>query len=194
MFGQGFDQLLAAARRGDESAWTALYLDLAPTLTGYLAGQHCPSPDDVASETLYQVVRDLHRFEGDESAFRSWVFAIAHHRMIDARRHASARPSDPVEVEVLERNGTADGFEEQAIAALGASELDHLLAATTPDQRAVLLLRYVSDLSLHEVAGVLGKDYNAVKALHRRGMDALRAHVAADAYPQRGVRALTSSG
>jgi DNA-directed RNA polymerase specialized sigma24 family protein len=55
-----------AARRGDETAWTRLYLDLAPTLTGYLRGRGCPTPEDVTSETLLQVVRDLCRFDGDE--------------------------------------------------------------------------------------------------------------------------------
>ena len=194
MFGPGFDQLLAAARRGDESAWTALYLDLAPVLTGYLVGQRCSAPEDVTSETLLQVVRDLHRFEGDEQAFRSWVFSVAHHRMIDASRRERVRPVQPAETEVLERNSPAQGFEEDSVAHLGSSELEHLLVATTPAQRDVLLLRYVADLSLHEVAQVVGKDYNAVKALHRRGMDALRAHVSQAVYPRRGGRTLTSSG
>ena len=194
MFGQGFDRLLVAARRGDESAWTALYLDLAPVVTGYLAGQRCPSSEDVASETLLQVVRDLHRFDGDETAFRSWVFTIAHHRLVDARRHVAARPAEPATTEVLERNGAPLSFEDPTIANLGPTELDHLLEVTTPDQRDVMLLRYVADLTLHEVAEVLGKDYNAVKALHRRAMDALRNHLGKVAYPRRRSRTLTSSG
>ena len=194
MFGLGFDRVLAAARRGDEPAWTSLYLDLAPVLTGYLTGQRCPSPEDVTSETLYQVVRDLHRFDGEETAFRSWVFTIAHHRMIDARRYASVRPTDPAADEFLQRHGRSDSFEDHTVASLDVSVLDHLLAVTTPDQRDVVLLRYVADLSLHEAAEVLGKEYNAVKALHRRALDALREHVASDAYPKRIVRALTSSG
>lgn len=194
MFGEGFDNVLRAARRGDESAWTSLYLDLVPVVTGYLAGQRCPSPEDVASETMFQVVRDLHRFEGGETSFRSWVFTIAHHRMIDARRHAAARPSDPTESEHLERISRAVSFEDDTVAHLGPSELEHLLRATTPDQRDVLLLRYVADLTLHEAAEVLGKEYNAVKALHRRAMDALRAHVGVAVYPNGRGRTLTTSG
>ena len=194
MFGQGFERILSAARRGDEAAWTALYLDLAPVLTGYLHGQGCPSAEDVTSETLLQVVRDLHRFDGDETAFRSWVFTVAHHRLIDARRHAAARPADATEDEVLHRYSGISSFEEAAIARLGSSELEHLIRVATPAQRDVLLLRYVADLTLHEVAEVIGKDYNTVKALHRRAMDALRAHVDAAAYPTPRRGALTGAG
>lgn len=194
MFGEGFERLLAAARRGDEGAWTKLYLDLAPVLTGYLAGQRCPNPEDVAAETLLQVVRDLRRFDGDESSFRSWVFAIAHHRMIDARRARQARPSDATDQALIEERAPTETFEDHTIAHLGPAELEHLLCATTRDQRDVLLLRYVADLTLHETAEVLGKEYNTTKALHRRGLDALRAHVTSDAYPERVPRALSPSG
>jgi RNA polymerase sigma factor (sigma-70 family) len=194
VFGEGFDHVLRAARRGDEDAWTRIYLDVVPALTGYLRGRGCPTSEDIAAETLLQIVRDLHRFDGDEAAFRSWVFTVAHHRMIDASRHRAARPSDAVEPEQMERVGHSISFEEDAIAALGSSELEHLLAATTPEQREVLLLRYVADLTLHEAAQVLGKEYNAVKALHRRALSALRAHVMSDAYPQGRGRTLTPSG
>lgn len=194
MLGPGFDHTLDAARRGDERAWTELYLQLAPILTGYLRGQGCPNAEDVASETLLQVVRDLRRFDGGEAAFRSWVFTIAHHRLIDARRHASARPSDATEDGLLEDRTSTGSFEEDAIGGLGVPEVEHLLVGITPAQREVLLLRYVADLSLHEVAEVIGKGYGATKALHRRALDALRAHVGDGAYPAGGRDALTPSG
>lgn len=182
MFGDGFDRVLAAARRGDEVAWTRLYLDLAPVLTGYLTGRGARNPEDVTSEALLQVVRDLRTFDGDEASFRSWVFTIAHHRLIDDARKATARPSDATEDHTIERHAPSSTFEDYAVANLGPAELEHLLMATTPDQRDVMLLRYVADLTLHETAEVLGKEYNAVKALHRRGMDALRAHVTSGSY------------
>lgn len=194
MFGEGFDNVLIAARRGDESAWTRLYLDLAPVITGYLRGHRCPQPEDVTSETLLQVVRDLRRFEGDESKFRSWVFTLAHHRMIDAHRHHFARPFDPTDADVLAAALPSESWEQHTVDHMGSAEVDLLLEATSRDQRDVLLLRYVADLSLHEVAEVLGKEYNAVKALHRRGMNALRAHIDGNAYPSSRLQALTTSG
>jgi len=46
----------------------------------------------VASESFLSIFRSLHGFEGDEAAFRSWVFTIVHHRLIDERRRADRRP------------------------------------------------------------------------------------------------------
>lgn len=194
MFGPGFEQVLADARRGDAGAWKALYQELAPVITGYLAGQRAPSPEDVTSETLYQVVRDLHRFDGTETQFRSWVFAIAHNRLIDRRRYEAARPVDPTESDTLDRHSPSVSFEDRAVDRLGRAEIDLLLECTTPDQRDVLLLRYVADLTLHEVAEALDKEYNAVKALHRRALNALRERAAASEYPPRRGRTLTQSG
>ena len=193
MIGEGFDAVLAAARRGEETAWRRFYLELQPALVGYLRGRGCTNPDDVASETLLQVVRDLRRFEGSEDNFRSWVFSIAHHRMIDAARRDQARPSEPADTEVIEAGLEPERIDEDVLNGLGGAELEHLLTACTHDQRDVLLLCYVADLSLHQVAEVLDKEYNATKALHRRAISALRAHLDEVEYPRRGRRSLTSS-
>ena len=49
-----------------------------------------------------------------------------------------------------------------------------LLGLLSPDQREVLMLRIVADLSVDETAAVVGKSHEAVKALTRRGIAALR--------------------
>ena len=87
-----FSDLLAAARAGDEHAWERDLRGLAPIVLGYLRANGAPDPEDVLGETFLQVARDISRFEGDESSFRSWVFTIAHHRLIDARRYSARRP------------------------------------------------------------------------------------------------------
>lgn len=191
MLGDMFDEILAAARRGDEHAWHQLYHDLVPQLTGYLAGSGAPSPDDVASDTLFHVVRDLHRFTGDETAFRSWVFTIAHHRLIDQRRKDKVRPSDATERDTLERHIPADSMDQELTERFALDTVAPLLDLCTDAQRDVLLLRYIADVSLHDVADIIGKDYNTVKALHRRGLDLLRSKLFTDAYPNDTPRALS---
>ena len=91
MLGDSFLTVIAAARSGAEWAWATLYRELAPSIRGYLRFRGAEEPDDLLGEVLLQLVRDLDAFDGDERAFRAWVFTIAHHRLLDDRRRQVRR-------------------------------------------------------------------------------------------------------
>lgn len=194
MLGEGFDEVLLAARRGDEWAWTTIYRDLAPTLLGWLRSQRAPSAEDVTAEVLLQVVRDLSQFAGDEQAFRSWVFTVARNRTIDSRRHDARRPS--VAVDEVELQALAEPAEDAALAvveALDIDELVRLLERLTDAETEVLTLRYVAGLSQREVADVTGKALNNVKQIQKRGLRSLRVVLGGVAYPSGDGRTLSDS-
>jgi RNA polymerase sigma factor (sigma-70 family) len=168
-----FTTLLEAARQGSEAAWQELYDGLAPVVLGYLRANNAPDPEDVLSEVFLQVARDIATFEGEEPGFRSWVFTIAHHRLIDARRHAARRPVD-LSPEPPEPRARADDAADEALARIGVEEVHRVLAVLSDDQRAVLLLRLLADMSVEDVARTVGKRPGAVKALQRRGLAAVK--------------------
>ncbi len=168
-----FTSRLEAAREGDEAAWQEIYEDLAPPVLGYLRANNAPDPEDVLSEVFLQVARDMPRFGGDQDGFRSWVFTIAHHRLIDARRHSARRPVE-LSAEPPEPGGRVDDAAEEALAKIGTEEVQRVLATLSEDQRAVLLLRVIGDLSVEDVAKAVGKRPGAVKALQRRGLAAVK--------------------
>jgi RNA polymerase sigma factor (sigma-70 family) len=172
-----FEELLAAARHGDEGAWAEIFRDLAPLVLGYLRSNNAPDPEDTLGEAFLQVARDIERFEGDQRRFRAWVFTIAHHRLIDSRRHAARRPVEPV-AEPPEPSEGAEDAAEEALARIGADEVRRVLAGLTEEQRAVLMLRVIGDLTIDEVARAIGKRPGAVKALQRRGLAAARRELA----------------
>lgn len=169
-----FDDVLPAARRGSEDAWAQLYDDLAPVLLGYLRGRGALDPEDLLGETWVQVVRHIDEFRGDERGFRSWVFTIAHRRLIDGRRSQRRRPEDLSPAEDLEPALPAVEAEPEALATLGTEEVVGLLDHLTEDQREVLLLRLVGGLRLAEIAEVTGRPRQAVKSLQKRGIEHLR--------------------
>jgi RNA polymerase sigma factor (sigma-70 family) len=171
---RSFDDRVCAARGGDADAWSQLYYDVAPILIAYLRAQRLRDPEDVAGEVLLEVVRDLHRFTGDRQHFRSWVLAIAHHRLLDARRREQRRPSVPVPPDELGARLAPDDPEAAALATVGFGALEPALQTLTEDQRAVLLLRVVGDLSIADVALITGKRTGAVKQLQRRAVEAMR--------------------
>jgi RNA polymerase sigma factor (sigma-70 family) len=169
--------LVDAAREGSVAAFERIYRALAAPVLSYLRWHRVSDPDGLTNDVFAQVHRKLRTFQGDEQGFRSWVFTIAHHRMIDDRRRAQRQPTVDGDVDVEEHRSTGD-VEDDAFAVLGSDRVRQLLEVLSADQRAVVLLRVVADLSVEEVARILGKREGAIKALQHRAMAALRRHLA----------------
>lgn len=176
--GLAFDTVLAAAKAQAPWAVQRLYRSVAASVTGYLRAQRAPDPDDLASEVFLRVFRRLTTFEGDQAAFRSWVFTIAHHLLVDERRKLARRPVI-ADVADYQREQLAGGdAEAEAMSALSDESAARLLTALTDEQRTALLLRIVADMSLVQVGEIMGKSPGTVKALQRRGLAALRRQIA----------------
>ena len=167
-----FGAVLAGARGGAERAWVEIYRDFSPAVLGYLRGLGAEEAEDLTGEVFLQVVRDLHRFDGDRRAFRAWILTIAHHRFLDHRRRSRRRPVELLPAPV-ELGRSAPGAEVEALARLGSGRVRELMILLSPDQRAVLLLRIVGDLTVEQIGRAIGKRPGAVKALQRRGLATL---------------------
>jgi RNA polymerase sigma factor (sigma-70 family) len=181
--GLPFDDVLSAARAGAAWAFEVLYRDLAPAVTGYLRLHGAAEPDDLASETFIGVFTGLGGFTGDEAGLRAWVFTIAHRRLVDDWRRRSRRPQaadDPTDL-----SGHAGGdVEDDALTRLGAEAVQRLCGELPADQRSVLLLRILADLTVDQVAQVLGRSVPSVKALQRRGLRTLRERLERENSPE----------
>jgi RNA polymerase sigma-70 factor (ECF subfamily) len=168
-----FDDVLVAALAHEPWACRQLYDAYAARVLGYLRAQGALEPEDLTSEVFLRVFDRLPQFSGDEPNFRSWTFTIAHRILIDDARRRQRRPQTTTlgrEVELR----TAGDVEHEALANFGAEWADALLASLPPDQRAVVALRVTADLSLEQVADILGKRVGAVKSLQHRALESLR--------------------
>lgn len=138
------------------------YRSFAPAILGYLRGQGVPEPEDVLSEVFLSVARSLPRFRGDDEDLRRWIFTIARNRAIDDRRRRKSKPA-------IDAATVPD-----VPAAVGEDALDpellRALAQLTPDQREVVVLRHVADLSLEQVAKITKRKVGAVKAMQHRAL------------------------
>jgi RNA polymerase sigma factor (sigma-70 family) len=161
-------EVLDGARRGDPEAWRRVYRGYAGRVAGYLRAQGAREPDDLTSEIFLAAFRHLPTFKGGEAEFRSWLFVIAHRRLIDERRRLARRDDVPLDPGFDVAGGM--DTEEAALGSLGTQRVEDLCARLVPDQRDVLLLRLVADLTIDQVADVLGKSSGAVKALQRRSL------------------------
>ncbi|MHB8512461.1 MAG: RNA polymerase sigma factor [Actinomycetota bacterium] len=168
-----FETTLKAALRGEEQAWASIYNEYAPKVLGYLRARMAPDPEDLLSETLMQVVRDLARFKGNEDAFRSWLFTVAHHRMLDDARYRARRPQIAADEEAL-AGEAAGNAETEAIDSLTEQEIQTILARLPDEQQTVLLLRVFAGMTAPQIAEAMGKTVGAVKALQHRASQRLR--------------------
>jgi RNA polymerase sigma factor (sigma-70 family) len=185
--GLPFDDVLAAAQAGAGWAFEVLYRDLSPSVTGYLRLHGAAEPDDLASETFLGVFTGLGGFRGDEEALRSWVFTIAHRRLIDDWRRRSRRPQVTDEAGDLTVYPGGDA-EDDALVRVGTDDVHRLCAGLPDDQRSVLLLRVLADLTVEQIASVLGRSVGSVKALQRRGLRALRERIEKSSEEFSGTR------
>ena len=189
-----FEEVLAAAQAGAGWAFEVLYTDLAPAVTSYLRLHGAVEPDDLASETFIGVFTGLAGFRGDEDGLRAWVFTIAHRRLVDDWRRRSRRPQVTDDGTDLSSHVGGD-VEDDVLLRVGTESVHRLCAELPDDQRTVLLLRILADLTVEQVAQVMGRSVPSVKALQRRGLRALRDRiensaekVGAVAHPYEPVR------
>ncbi len=173
-----FGTVLGAAKSGADWAWRRLVEAYSPSLLGYARLRGAAEPEDVLSEVWMAAATGIHRFDGDEPGFRSWLFVIAHRRAIDAGRKKARRPqlADLVSVDELPHRSTTSA-ESMALDIISTEQIDELLSHLTLDQRTVIALRVIADLSLEETARILGKRIGAVKALQHRALEALRQQI-----------------
>jgi RNA polymerase sigma factor (sigma-70 family) len=170
------DELVAAACAGNPEAVGAIYVALSPKVQGYLRARGCDDAEGLTSEVFLQVLKKLSALRGGATQLRTFVFSVAHARAVDEIRRKARTPAwSPYEAEFDPRQ--VESAESTALSEAGSQDVEKLLGQLNEEQRAVVALRVLGDLSLEQTAAVVGKSTGAVKQLQRRGLLALRSLV-----------------
>jgi len=179
---QSMDDAFAAAVVGAGWGMRVLHEALAPRVLGYLRSRGAAEPEDLTSEVFLAVLPRLGTVQGGVEGLTALLFSVAHARLVDDLRRRTRRgPSLPYDAGLDQR--AAPSAEDDALAAAGTARVERLLAALVPDQRDVLSLRLIGDLTVDQIATALGKTPGAVKQLQRRGLEQLCRAVEAEAIP-----------
>lgn len=187
LIGSEFASVLAAAQDNEEWAVAVLWRDLHPPLLRYLRGVEPRAAEDIESETWLQAARDLHRFRGNEVEFRSWLFTIARHRLLDWRRAAARRPATPVGPDRMPERTTPDDTASTVVENIDTEAALALVATLAPDQAEVILLRVLGGLDVTQVASIVGKRPGTVRVLQHRGLRRLAERLGHPVLEQRGA-------
>ena len=155
----------------DEAPFLAFYDDALAQVYGYLSARCRPRSvaEDLTAETFLAAV-DAVRRDDPPVVSVPWIIGVARHKLIDHWRR-SAREESRLRAIADGHPGTTDDTTE---ARLDAVQARQTLAALAPQHQAALTLRYLDDLSVPEVADLLGRTVHATEALLVRARRAFR--------------------
>jgi RNA polymerase sigma-70 factor (ECF subfamily) len=171
---QPSDHAVNAARAGDPGGFDELFRTFAGPIASFARTRGAADPEGICNEAFLRAFRGIPTFTGDGAAFRRWLFSITRNLLIDAHRASQRRP-DEVFAPPPER--AVPGADELAVANIADAELRSLLAVLTDEQREVIVLRLVADLSLADTAEIVGRPVSAVKRLQARALRRLQTEI-----------------
>jgi RNA polymerase sigma-70 factor (ECF subfamily) len=130
------------------------------------------------------VTRKLTSFQGDDKAFRAWLYTIARHRHIDWRRQTARRKESLVEIEVFDRLPGSDDTSVSFETAASTQTAVALIATLPADQAEAVMLRTVAGLPVSVVAEIMNRPAGTVRVLCHRGLRRL-AHTLEGTVPDK---------
>ena len=143
-------------------ALRALYRAYAGELLGFALNSLSDrgTAEEIVQETFTRAWRHAHRYDPARGSVRTWLYQIARHAIIDARRRASARPaSAPASYDGEEEAG-GPSIEQAMLGWQVAAALDRL----SPEHRQVVRLSHIQGLSVREIAQACGLPEGTVKS------------------------------
>ncbi|HTW11124.1 MAG TPA: RNA polymerase sigma factor [Solirubrobacteraceae bacterium] len=132
--------------------------------------------EDIVADTFERVLRHRRRFDPRRASEKTWIYGIALNLVRDhLRREASA-------VRALERiNDDGDAGGGDTISrVLANDEIGRALRVLSDEEREVVALRYAGDLTVPEIARVIGERVSTVEGRLYRSLRKLRAQLDAE--------------
>ncbi|MBI4304228.1 MAG: sigma-70 family RNA polymerase sigma factor [Chloroflexi bacterium] len=167
------ENLVERAKRGDQQAFARLYEENFNRIYRYIVlriGDRTEA-EDLTQQVFLNAIRSIASFKWKGKPFITWLYRIAHNQVIDHLRKKNRESPAPLEESALGGDSSPELMAEHSLS------IEEVLAATrglTESQREVISLRFTSELSIAEVARIMGKSEGAVKALQHSAIAALR--------------------
>ncbi|PWK16157.1 RNA polymerase sigma factor SigW [Tumebacillus permanentifrigoris] len=176
-------RIVKRAQKGDRLAFAELvelYKDKLYNL-GYRMLGNPQEAEDIAQEAFLRAYKNLDKYNASHK-FSTWIYRIATNLCIDRMRKKKASYSLDAEVDGIEggdmytRLSSPDlGPEDEVMRTETQREVQDAIEALPENYRAAVILKYLHDMSLQEIADVLEVPVSTVKTRIHRGREALRA-------------------
>jgi len=131
----------------------------------------------MTQQVFLNALRSISSFNWKGTPVAAWLFRIAHNQVVDYLRRKGKQMMTPLDDSPVSPGRSLETLVEQKI------DSEQILSATrrlSQAQQEVISLRFASELSIAEVAGMMGKSQGAIKALQHSAIVALRQILVAD--------------
>jgi RNA polymerase sigma-70 factor, ECF subfamily len=165
-------RLLAGATQFDQECLAEIYSRYNQALYRYamrLLGNESTAEECVA-DTFSRFLKALHANQGPREYLQAYLFRIAHNWITDYYR----RQSPEIELNEMTRDPRNASVEQKVDVHLEQEKVRNALRTLTPDQRQVVMLRFLEGFEIDAVAAAIQKPISAVKALQFRAIHSLR--------------------
>ena len=163
------ERLLIEAAQSDPTHFGELYEENFARVYGFIARRvrNRQEAQDLTSQVFERALRNLHRFEWRGTPFAAWLYRMASNAIAD-HYHAKARELPRQDPEI-----TTDEMEHAERRAI----LSRCLERLPQEQRHVVVMRFLEERSIRDIATQLGKSEGAIKQLQWRALQKLRAEM-----------------
>ncbi len=170
-------ELLDRARRLDEQALTHIYQTYHDAIYRYIYYHvgHVETAQDLTSEVFRRFLLAMHGGSGPDKLLKAWLYRVAHNLIIDefrSNRYRNHHSLDQDTDDLLPDDEASP--EHQAFQTMDQITLRAMLSELTEEQRQVIILKFLEEMSNEEIAQITGRTIGAVKALQYRGLEELR--------------------
>ena len=165
--------LIERARMGDTGAIAVFYEQYHDAIYRFLYYRlgDPQAAEDLTSEVFLRMINSLADYRPQNVSFQAWLYQIARNLSIDHYRKASNRKQTILEDNLVTGDSSFGSSVERKLTSI---TLRQALTQINEDQRDVLVMRFVAGMPISDVAQALRRSENAIKALQRRGLLALR--------------------
>ena len=170
---QDEESLVRRAQQHDQAALTQIYEENFDKIYRYIVlkiGDRTEA-EDMTQQVFLNAFKSISSFRHKGNPFSSWLFRIAHNQIVDYLRRKSKRAMVPLDETLASSGGDLRLEVERNL------DIAQLVSATkqlTKAQQEVISLRFAGELSVAQVARVMGKSGGAVKALQHSAIVSLR--------------------
>ncbi|MEJ2735050.1 MAG: sigma-70 family RNA polymerase sigma factor [Anaerolineae bacterium] len=166
------NRLILRAKQGDKQAIAELYTGHVDAIYRYIWPRVRDEAiaEDLTAQVFLKALEGLPGYEPSGKPFLAWLYRIAYARVVDHWRKQERRATLPLDETLPAREprpGALLEAEDDWITAID------LLAQLTDDQQEVVMLRFIGEMSLAEVAEIMGKTLGATKAVQHRALASL---------------------